>query len=121
MFKEGAIGFGDNVRIVDTDATQRSGHANLVGVCFGMTTPTVTGVEVVGDAVEDVALNVHFDDDDVPDAWFAPQLVTLVDHAVGSQASIGDHSFIKGPDGEWVPVESEGERRSRFRRWFKRT
>jgi hypothetical protein len=50
-----------------------------VGVCFGMTVPSVTGVEVVGDATGDSALNVQFADTAIVDAWFDPNLVSLVD------------------------------------------
>jgi hypothetical protein len=83
-----------------------------------MTTPSVTDVEVVGGAADDVALNVHFDDEAVQDAWFAPELVALVDHAVGSRATVGDHAFIKAEDGTWVPEPASPEqpRRSWFRR-----
>jgi hypothetical protein len=121
VFKLGEIAFGDNVSVVDAPPTRRSGHATRVGVCYGMTTPSVTGVEVIGDVVNDVALNVHFENDAVPDAWFAPQLVTLVDHAVGSHATVGDHSFVKTADGAWVPTELKGGRRAARRSWFRRT
>jgi hypothetical protein len=121
VFKLGEISFGDNVSVVDAPPTRQSGHANLVGVCYGMTTPSVTDVEVIGDAVDDVALNVHFENDAVPDAWFAPQLVTLVDHAVGSHATVGDRSFVKTADGAWVPTQSNGRRRVARRSWFRRT
>lgn len=122
MFKLGDIAFGDNVRIVEAEPTRRSGHANMVGVCYGLTTPSITAVEVVGDATDDAALNVHFDSDGVPDAWFAPDLVLLVDHAVGSQATVGTHSFVKTADGDWVEVEPPAEPRATSRRrWYKRS
>jgi hypothetical protein len=35
-------------------------------------------------------------------AWFAPELVVIVDHAVGSQATVGDQEFVKTEDGSWV-------------------
>jgi len=73
-----------------------------MGVCYGLTTPSVSGVEVVGDANEDAALNVHFDSEAITDAWFSPALVSLVDHAAGSHAATGSHSFVKSADGEWV-------------------
>jgi hypothetical protein len=119
MFQLGEIGFGDNVSIVAAEATRRSGHANLVGVCYGMTTPSATGVEVVGDATDDVALNVHFEDEAVSDAWFAPDLVSLVDHAVGSVATVGDRSFVKAVDGQWIPATSGDAPRVGRRRWFR--
>jgi hypothetical protein len=122
VFKLGEIASGDNVSIVDAPPTRQSGHATLVGVCYGMTTPSVTGVEVLGDAFDDVAVNVHFENDAVPDAWFAPELVTLVDHAVGSRATVGDRAFVKTADGEWVPTRSNGgQRPARRRRWFRLT
>ena len=115
VFKHGDIEFGDNVRIVDDDATRLSGHANLTGACYGMTMPTATGVEVIGAANEDVALNVHFEVAEIPDAWFAPHLVALVDRAIGTRATVGDQSFVKGASG-WEPAKPEGARR----RWFRR-
>jgi hypothetical protein len=121
VFKLDEISFGDNVRIVDDIATRESGHANMVGVCYGLTTPSVTAVEVVGDVISDVALNVHFDDDAIADAWFAPELVALVDHAVGSRATVGTHAFVKGADGEWTEELPTGEHRSARRRWFRRS
>jgi hypothetical protein len=47
MFKLGDISFGDKVRIVASESTTASGHADMIGVCFGMTTPSVTGLEVI--------------------------------------------------------------------------
>lgn len=113
MFTHGGISFGDNVRIVPSDATTASGHADRMGVCYGMTTPSVTGVEVVGDGVNDVALNVHFDDAAVQDAWFAPEFVALVDDAAGSRATVGDHAFVTTEDGTWVSDSTVPSQRRR--------
>ena len=118
MFKHGDISFGDNVRIVVSESTTESGHADMIGVCYGMTTPSVTGVGVVGGAPNDVALNVHFDDEEMPDAWFAPDLVVLVDHAVGSRATVGDQAFVKTEGGDWVPQPPAPA--SRRHKWFGR-
>lgn len=82
---------GDNVRIDGTESTRASGHANRVGVCYGLTTPSVTAEEVVGATTNDVALDVHFDDEDVEDAWFAVELVSLpliTPLALGSRSAI---------------------------------
>lgn len=117
----GNIAFGDNVRIVDAAPTRVSGHANLIGVCFGMTTPSTTGVEVVGDAIDDVALNVHFGSEETGDAWFAPDLVCLVDHAVGSHATVADRSFVKAADGNWIPEDRDEGHNTPRRRWFRRS
>jgi hypothetical protein len=120
VFKLGDLIFGDHVRIVDAEPTRRSGYANMVGVCYGLTTPSVTHVEVVGDDTSDVALNVHFEHDGVSDAWFAPDLVVLVEHAVGSRATVGTHSFVKGDNGEWIKEGSSVEPTTPRRRWFRR-
>jgi hypothetical protein len=58
MFKLGDIVFGDTVRIVEADPTRESGHANLIGICYGVTTPSVPAVDVIGDPTRDVALSV---------------------------------------------------------------
>jgi len=121
MFKLGEIAFGDNVQIKNAEATRQSGHADLLGICYGMTTPSATGAEIIGDTDHDVALNVHFVSDAIADAWFAPELVVLVDHVEGSQATVGDRSFVKTADGEWVP-EQPNDRTAKvvWRRWFRR-
>ena len=65
-----SVSFGDHVRhvrIVETDETRRGGWAGLVGQCDGFTTPSVTGVRVVGGPA-DLAFSVHFEDGSVPDA-----------------------------------------------------
>ena len=66
------ISFGDRVRILATDETRASGHAGWVGQCYGFTTPSVTGVEVVGPAGQELAYNIHFEAGH--DAWFASAL-----------------------------------------------
>jgi hypothetical protein len=50
----------------------------------------------------DLAYNVGFGETD--DEWFAPELVELVDHAPGSEMTIGDRRFIRSADGEWHPA-----------------
>lgn len=119
MFKLGEIGFGDRVRIEEVDATILSGHSGRVGDCYGMTTPSETGVEVIGDTAEDVALNVHFEAEDVPDAWFAPEVVALVGHPEGSRAVVGDQAFVMDASGSWRPEGNGGAEPTR-RRWFRR-
>jgi hypothetical protein len=55
VFKLGDVGFGDKVRIEQAEVTITSGHAGHVGSCFGVTTPSATGVDVMGDPADDVA------------------------------------------------------------------
>ena len=42
------VSFGDNVRVVRTRETEALGVAGRVGQVFGYTTPSITGVVVVG-------------------------------------------------------------------------
>jgi hypothetical protein len=102
------VSFGDHVRIADTEGTRAGGWAGRDGHCWGITTPSVTGIEVVGGSQGDLALNVHFDEEALPDAWFHPDLVEYVDHAAGTEATAGDARFIRDDGGDWLPVEKDG-------------
>lgn len=93
---------GDNVRIRATAETEQSGHAGWTGTFYGFTTPSVTGISFVGSTEVDIAYNVGFGDNH--DVWFAPELVEVVDHAPGSEMTIGDRRFIRSADGEWRPA-----------------
>lgn len=121
MFELGEISFGDTVRILRTDATTASGRADLIGTCFGLTRPSATGVEVVGNVLDDAAVNVGFDLKGTEDAWFSPDLVLLVDHAAGTQATVGDQEFVKAADGSWSSVSQPATGKVRRRRWFGRS
>lgn len=122
VFKLGEIAFGDSVRIVDTDLTRDSGHAGMVGVCYGLTTPSASGVDVIGRSSDDVALNINFGASGHGDAWFAPDLVVLVDRHAGAVATVGTKVFKKTKDGGWIE-ESEPQLRlvSRLRRLLGRS
>lgn len=89
----------DHVRITSTPETERLGYAGRIGVCYGFTTPSVTGVEVVGGAIEDFAFAVDFEVDGT--VWFAADLVEFVDHNPGVTMTIGDKSFVRAEDGTW--------------------
>lgn len=91
---------GDIVEIVNSPETATAGFAGRRGTCYGFTTPSVTGVEVIGAADDDYALNVGFDDD--TSAWFHPSLVTFVDVNAGQVAVVGKKRFIRDENGEWV-------------------
>jgi hypothetical protein len=67
----------DIVEIVSSRETIAAGYAGKTGTCYGFTTPSVTGVQVIGDEGDDRALNVGFDDGTF--AWFHPSLVGFVD------------------------------------------
>jgi hypothetical protein len=91
---------GDLVRIADEPETRAAGYADRTGTCYGFTTPSVTGIEAIGQGAEDTALNVGFDDGSA--AWFNPSLVIFVDVNAGQVATIGDKRVVRLPSGEWV-------------------
>lgn len=92
--------FGDTVRIRTTPETLALGYADQVGTCFGFTTPSVTGIEVVGPALEDHALAVGFGEG--PAVWFDPSLVVFIDVNAGQVARVGDTTFVRAATGEWI-------------------
>lgn len=96
---ENSISFGDNVRVRDTSFSRKAGLAGLVGKIYGETTPSITGVDVIGEVKGDYAINVYFEERG-ESFWFAPDQLGLIDHAPGSE--IG----LEGVDRKWVRTES---------------
>ncbi len=92
--------FGDNVRIRDTAVARDHALAGLKGEVFGVTTPSVTGVEVIGTLTADVAINVHFSSLNKA-FWFAPELLEFLDHGAGTVITIGTHRLVRSSDGSW--------------------
>jgi hypothetical protein len=96
-----AISFGDNVRVASTPLTVALGLAGLTGQVYGETTPSVTGVEVIGGAAGDYAINVQLDSR-AESLWFTPELLEFVDHAPGTEIIIGNKRLVRTASGEWV-------------------
>ena len=103
MPKTPQIGFGDNVRVRATPDTESRGLAGLVGQVYGFTTPSVTAVSVIGQLVDDYALNVHFDGRKET-FWFIPELLELIDHGAGTEIRVGGvpKSWVRSETGEWI-------------------
>ncbi len=80
--------------------TTAAGYADRTGSCYGFTTPSVTGVEVIGPSLTDDALAVGFDDGTT--AWFDPALVIFLDVNAGQVAQIGDKRLVRASSGDWV-------------------
>jgi hypothetical protein len=91
--------FADRVRIRASEETERLGLAGREGQVFGWTTPSVTGVAVIGSPADDYAVNVQLDELDEA-LWFSDDLVEMVDHGEGTVMS------IDGQDTEWVRLSS---------------
>jgi len=103
------VGFGDNIRVRVTQLTKEKGIAGLTGDVRGETTPSVTGVEVIGELTEDYALNVQLEQGD--DFWIVPGLLELIDHAPGTVMIVGNVKTVRQEDGSWEE--------SRVRPWWK--
>lgn len=96
-----AISFGDNVRVASTPLTVSLGLASLAGQVYGETRPSVMGVEVVGEAPNDYAINVQLGGR-AESLWFDPNLLELVGHVPGTEIVIGNKRMIRSASGEWV-------------------
>ncbi|PIW54936.1 MAG: hypothetical protein COW16_08475 [Sphingomonadales bacterium CG12_big_fil_rev_8_21_14_0_65_65_10] len=94
--------FGDRVRIKASDETLELELAGREGEVYGWTTPSITGVTVIGSEEDDVALNVNIEGLE-HDLWFHPDLVELIDHNPGMTVSINgmDGEVVRLPNGEW--------------------
>lgn len=100
------ITFGDKVRIQSSTATEALGVAGQTGIVHGSTTPTVTGVQVIGNPVEDYAICVMLDGRNV-ELWFADELLEFVDHQPGTRVSIAGRRLIRDENGEWHEAKSQ--------------
>ena len=98
----------DTVRVVSTAETEALGYAGRTGTCYGFTTPSTTGIDaVIGGTEADMAFNVHFEEDDVEDAWFAPNLLEYAGFDAGMTISIAGKTFVRQSDGEWAEQVDE--------------
>jgi hypothetical protein len=95
------VSFGDRVRIRPAPATEAIGLAGKFGMVYGSTTPSDTGVHVIGGAPQDRALAVQ--PDGGPETlWFNPDLVEFVDHAPGTTVRIGSKRLTRDENGNWI-------------------
>src|SRR5687767_413951 len=108
VFPSGSPSFGDNVRIRPSVETESRGVAGLVGQVYGQTTPSVTGVEVIGEITSDYAINVYFEDRH-ESFWFALSLVEFVDHAPGTEVTLDGvpKKWVRTETGEWSEEPTE--------------
>ena len=105
------ITFGDNVRICRTPETERGGVAGLMGQVHGATTPSVTGVKVVGELRRDCAVAVHFKERGET-IWFAEQLIEFVDHAAGTTVEAAGNRWVRSGTGEWIESRDAAAQRT---------
>ena len=95
------ISFGDNVRIRMRPVTEKLGVAGKTGSVTGETTPSATGIPVIGETAQNIAFSVEVDDGTI---WIAPDLLELVDHAPGKVVIIDaiPKRWVRAESGKWV-------------------
>jgi hypothetical protein len=116
------VGMGDNVLVKSTQVTEKLGLAGLRGQVYGHTTPSVTGVEVVGESPDDFAVNVNLEVRKQA-IWFAPTLLDFVDHGAGTEIRIDGvpKKWVRTATGEWqeFPASSHSSLLDRALRWLR--
>ena len=106
---------GDEVRVADTPKTAALDLAGATGVVYGVTTPSVTGIEFVSEDGGDLAVGVSLSESDEI-IWFEPALLELIGRSPGMTASIAGKSFVRSADGSWSPDQTPWWRRLRKER-----
>ena len=92
--------FGNKVRIRAATATHALAVAGQTGIVYGQTTPSVTGVNVIGDAHDDRAIGVMIEGK-AESLWFVESLLELVDHQPGTIVEIAGRRLVRDERGEW--------------------
>ena len=102
MTENPQIDFGDNVRVLSSPVTSSKGLAGLNGKVYGWTTPSSTGVEVIGELKRDYAINVYFEERK-EGFWFAEELIVFIDHGAGTEVKLDGvpKKWIRTEDGQW--------------------
>jgi hypothetical protein len=94
------IAFGDKVRVRASHRTEKDGIAGRIGIVHGFTTPSQTGVEVVGECTDDYAIAVMIEGKSSA-IWVDESLLELIDHQPGTVVQIGSRRLIRDQQGEW--------------------
>lgn len=94
------ISFGDRVRIRLTETTVTLGIAGQMGIVNGRTSPSVTGVEVIGKSSNDLAIAVTLEEQ-TKQLWFAEEVLEFVDHGAGTTVQIAGRKLIRDEHGDW--------------------
>ena len=120
MGENSTVSFGDNVRVRDTSATRAAGVSGLVGQVHGWTTPSVTGIDVIGEMKEDFAVGVYFKE--LGNALFlVPDLLELIDHSPGMEVEVADTKWVRTEQGDWEELPTGTKHKDLLSRIFKKT
>lgn len=78
---------GHRVRVIKVPQTESSGIAGRIGSLAGFTTPSQTGVEIIGEADHDTAFNVRFQNPD-GNAWLPPEYLEFINRTSALEIDI---------------------------------
>ncbi len=99
--------FGDLVRVRSTEETEAVGLADLVGIVFGQTIPSKSGVDVTLKPRLDYAIAVNFDELGKT-LWLPHDVLEFISHRpgqqVGIQTSRGERIWRRQENGKWTEV-----------------
>jgi hypothetical protein len=97
------VSLGSRAKILPHAATDRLGLTGREGIIHGWTTPSSTGVEVVGEPTEDYAVAVFFEELD-EEYWFDEGIVEIIDNGAGTVISLDGSSleYVLDESGEWA-------------------
>src|SRR5260370_15702447 len=103
-----AVSLENNGSVRLTAVTVERGLAGHYGQVYGETTPSVTGVQVIGELHADFAINVHVAEKGEA-YWFAEELLEFLDHAAGSEIRIQGvpKKWTRSASGEWIEEHAE--------------
>ena len=109
------VAFGDNVRILPDPITNEAGIAGKLGVIYGETVPSSSGVSVLGELAQDYALNVFVEELN-QDFWLDPSLVEFIDHGAGTEVTFAGSpaKWVRQSDGSWVDINAPSKPWWRF-------
>ena len=105
-----SITFGDTVKILHSPETDAIGLSGKTGQVYGITTPSVTSVEVIGHLANDFAVNVSIEGFE-EQYWFVEELLEFVDHGAGTEIVVGNHRAIRQIDGSWEELEESPKKK----------
>ena len=80
--------FANKLKLKESPETLNLGLAGRIGVIYGETTPSIMGIEVIGDQKIDYALNVCFRTKEM--YWFSKDLLETIDNSVRSEITLDD-------------------------------
>lgn len=113
--------FGNKVKIKQSPETIEKGFAEKTGEVYGHTTPTVTGVEVIGKTEKDFALNVYFED--LKESfWFDESLIEQLDNGAGTEMTLDgvDKKWTKDSNGNWIEEDLSKDSNKKWWKFWKK-